>query len=157
IADTRGTSLESQAQQLIVRAAAGAGFSTLSVPQMRAAVQANEAKQNQAGTDPIEAAAIKQQKQILTASDEAYKRDPWNAALERGAIAGVPAIDTSGITQLASSLAARAQLAPVVEDKAGRRVSLLTPDEARSVLQTVDALPTNTKAQALAMLGRSMG
>ncbi|MCM3755553.1 hypothetical protein M3665_26920, partial [Bacillus licheniformis] len=55
IADTRGTSLESQAQQLIVRAAAGAGFSTLSVPQMRAAVQANEAKQNQAGTDPIEA------------------------------------------------------------------------------------------------------
>lgn len=157
IADTRGTSLESQAQQLIVRAAAGAGFSTLSAPQMRAAVQANEAKQNQAGTDPIEAAAIKQQKQILTASDEAYKRDPWNAALERGAIAGVPAIDTSGITQLASSLAARAQLAPVVEDKAGRRVSLLTPDEARSVLQTVDALPTNTKAQALAMLGRSMG
>lgn len=157
IADTRGTSLESQAQQLIARAATGAGFSTLSVPQMRAAVQANEAKQNQVGTDPIEAAAIKQQKQILTASDEAYKRDPWNAALERGAIAGVPAIDTSGLTQLATSLAARAQLAPVVEDKAGRRVSLLTPDEARGVLQTVDALPTNTKAQALALIGRSMG
>ncbi|KVF08990.1 hypothetical protein WJ04_09170 [Burkholderia vietnamiensis] len=154
---TRGTTLEGQTQELIARAAAGAGFSTLSVPQMRAAVQANEGRQNQAGTDPIEAAAIKQQKQILTATDEAYKRDPWNAALERGAIPGVPPIDTSGVTQLASSLAARAQLAPVVEDKAGRRVSLLTPDEARSVLQTVDSLPTDTKAQALALLGRSMG
>lgn len=156
-AATRGTELEGQTQQLIARAAAGAGFSTLSLPQMRAAVQANEGQQNQAGTDPVEAAAIKQQKQILTATDEAYKKDPWNAALERGAIPAVPAIDTSGVTQLASSLAARAQLAPVVEDKAGRRVSLLTPDEARGVLQTVEALPSNTKAQALAMLGHSMG
>lgn len=156
-AATRGTALEGQTQELIARAAAGAGFSTLSLSQMRAAVQANEARQNQAGTDPLEAAAIKQQKQILTATDEAYKKDPWNAALERGAIDGVPPIDTSGLTQLAASLAARAQLAPTVENKAGRRISLLTPDEARSVLQTIDALPTNTKAQTLAMLGRSMG
>ncbi|EML1595536.1 hypothetical protein RVY52_000228 [Burkholderia cenocepacia] len=156
-AATRGTELEGQTQQLIARAAAGAGFSTLSLPEMRAAVQANEGRQISAGTDPVEAAAIKQQKQILTATDQAYKSDPWNAALERGAISAVPAIDTSGLTQLATSLAARAQLAPVVEDKAGRRVSLLTPDEARGVLQTVDALPTNTKAQALALIGRSMG
>ncbi|AYZ97796.1 hypothetical protein DB771_13250 [Burkholderia sp. AU29985] len=156
-AATRGTALEQQTQGVIKQAAVGASFSTLSVPEMRAAVQANESKQNQSGTDPLEAAAIKQQKQILTATDEAYKRDPWNAALERGAIDVVPPIDTSGITQLASSLAARAQLAPVVEHKAARRVSLLTPDEARNVLQTIDALPTNTKAQALALLGRSMG
>ncbi|MBY4831747.1 hypothetical protein [Burkholderia dolosa] len=156
-AATRGTAMEQGAQELISRAAAGAGFSTLSVPQMRAAVQANESRAVTAGTDPVEAAAIKQQKQILTATDEAYKRDPWNAALERGAIPAVPAIDTSGLTQLATSLAARAQVAPIVEDKAGRRVSLLTPDEARSVLDTVDALPLNTKAQALAMIGRSMG
>ncbi|HIC7209409.1 hypothetical protein [Burkholderia stabilis] len=156
-AATRGTAMEQGAQELVARAAAGAGFSTLSVPQMRAAVQANESRSVTAGTDPVEAAAIKQQKQILTATDEAYKTDPWNAALSRGAIPGVPQIDTSGLTQLATSLAARAQLAPIVEDKAGRRVSLLTPDEARSVLQTVDSLPANTKAQALAMLGHSMG
>ncbi|AHI79045.1 transcription termination factor domain protein [Burkholderia thailandensis USAMRU Malaysia  len=35
-----------------------------------------EAKPLTAGTDPVEAAAIKQQKQILTAADEAYKREP---------------------------------------------------------------------------------
>ncbi|MGX5880078.1 hypothetical protein MJS38_06380, partial [Burkholderia gladioli] len=152
-----GTSMAPQMNALIARAAAGASFATLSLPAMRAAVTANEAQMQAGGTDPATAAAVKQQHQMYTAAAEAYQKDPWNAALDRGAIAQIPPVDMSSVPALASSLAARAQAAPVVEDKAGRRISLLTPDEAAQVLQTVDALPNNTKAAALSAIGRSMG
>ncbi|WP_070106319.1 hypothetical protein [Burkholderia plantarii] len=152
-----GTSMEKQMAGLIARAGANAGFATLSLPAMRSAVAANEAQMNAQGTDPATAAAVKVQHQVYTAANEAYKKDPWNAALDRGAIAQIPPVDMSSMPALASSLAARAQAAPVVEDKAGRRISLLTPDESQQVLQTIDALPSNTKAGALALLGRSMG
>ncbi|RQU47831.1 hypothetical protein DF147_09360 [Burkholderia cenocepacia] len=157
LAKTRGTDLEARAQTLVKLAAEGAGFSTMSLAQMRATVHADQSRAKTYGTDPDTEAVVRQREKTLTAAEDGYKTAPWETALKLGGIDHIPPIDTSGLTQLASSLAARAQLAPVVEDKAGRRVSLLTPDEARSVLQTVDALPTNTKAQALALLGRSMG
>ncbi|WP_186206908.1 hypothetical protein [Burkholderia gladioli] len=152
-----GTSMEKPMSALIARAGANAGFATLSLPAMRAAVTANESQMKTQGTDPVMADAVKVQHQIYTAAVEAYKTNPWQAALTNGAIDHVPAVDTSSIPALASSLSARAQAAPVVEEKAGRRISLLMPDEAQQVLQTIDALPSNTKAAALSAIGRSMG
>ncbi|WP_208458457.1 hypothetical protein [Burkholderia stabilis] len=154
---TAGTAVAEQTRRLVEAAGQRAGFASSTLAQQAATLQRYQTTAAMTGTDPETAAAVKQLEQIHTASVQAYKTDPWNAALDRGVLQQVPAVDTSSVPSLAASLASRAQMAGAVEQAAGRRVSLMTPDEARSVLQTVDALPTNTKAQALAMIGRSMG
>ncbi|MDW9226814.1 hypothetical protein C7S15_1375 [Burkholderia cepacia] len=154
---TAGTAVAEQTRRLVEVAGQRAGFASSTLAQQAATLQRYQTEASSRGTDPETAAAVKQLEQIHTASVQAYKTDPWNAALDRGVLQQVPAVDTSSVPSLAASLASRVQMAGAVEQAAGRRVSLMTPDEARSVLQTVDALPTNTKAQALAMIGRSMG
>lgn len=154
---TAGTAVAEQTRRLVEVAGQRAGFASSTLAQQAATLQRYQTTAATAGTDPETAAAVKQLEQIHTASVAAYKADPWNAALDRGVLQQVPTVDTSSVPSLAASLAGRAQVAGAVEQAAGRRVSLLTPDEARSVLQTVDALPANTKAQALAMIGHSMG
>ncbi|SDI65390.1 hypothetical protein SAMN04487926_12159 [Paraburkholderia steynii] len=158
-AATAGTSLAGQAQELIKSTASNAGFSTLPLPQMRAAIQADQKSANTpgVGTDPVTAEAVKQRQQILTASETAYKTDPWNAALDRGVIQQVPQIDSSSIPNLLTSLQQRGKAAGVVDQAAGRTVSLLTPDEAQTVLKTVEALPVDQQAQMLNGIGGSFG
>ncbi len=156
---TTGTSLAGQTQELIAGSAKNAGFSTLPVPQMREAIQADQTAANTpgVGTDPAIAAAVKQRQQIYTASVEAYQKDPWNAALDRGVIQAMPQIDTSSIPALTASLASRAKAAGIVDQAAGRQVSLLTPDEAQNVLKTVTALPVDAQAQMLNGIGGAFG
>lgn len=152
---TAGTALAGETQMLIAQAAKNAGFSTLPLPQMAAAIQTDQQAANTpgVGTDPATAAAVKQRQQIYTASVEAYKKDPWNAALDRGTIQAIPPIDQSSIPNLLTSLQQRAQAAGVVDQAAGRKVSLLTPDESQSVLQTVSTLPLDAQAQVMNGIG----
>ncbi|WP_185634071.1 hypothetical protein [Burkholderia stagnalis] len=157
LATTVGTAVAEQTRRLIDVAGQRAGFASASLAQQAATLQQYQTTAATTGTDPDTAAAVKQLEQIHTASVQAYKTDPWNAALERGVVQAVPKVDTSSVQGLTASLASRAQSAGAIEQAAGRRVSLLTPDEARAALDMVDALPTNTKAQALATLGRGMG
>lgn len=157
LATTAGTAVAEQTRQLINVAGQRAGFASASLPQQAATLQRYQTEAATRGTDPDTAAAVKQLEQIHTASVTAYKADPWNAALDRGVLQGVPQVDTSSVPGLVASLAGRAQAAGAVEQAAGRRVSLMTPDEAQSVLTAVDALPIDTKAQALNQIGQAYG
>lgn len=154
---TAGTAVAEQTRQLINVASQRAGFASASLPQQAATLQRYQTEASTRGTDPDTAAAVKQLEQIHTASVAAYKADPWNAALDRGVLQGVPQVDTSSVPGLVASLAGRAQTAGAVEQAAGRRVSLMTPDEAQTVLTAVDALPIDTKAQALNQIGQAYG
>lgn len=154
---TAGTAVAEQTRQLISVAGQRAGFASASLPQQAATLQRYQTEASTRGTDPDTAAAVKQLEQIHTASVAAYKADPWNAALDRGVLQGVPQVDTSSVPGLVASLAARAQAAGAVEQAASRRVSLMTPDEAQTVLTAVDALPIDTKAQALNQIGQAYG
>ncbi len=154
---TAGTAVAEQTRQLISVASQRAGFASASLPQQAATLQRYQTEASTRGTDPDTAAAVKQLEQIHTASVAAYKADPWNAALDRGVLQGVPQVDTSSVPGLVASLAGRAQAAGAVEQAAGRRVSLMTPDEAQTVLTAVDALPIDTKAQALNQIGQAYG
>ncbi len=154
---TAGTAVAEQTRRLIETAGQRAGFASASLPQQAATLQRYQTEAATRGTDPDTAAAVKQLEQIHTASVTAYKADPWNAALDRGVLQGVPQVDTSSVPGLVASLAGRAQAAGAVEQAAGRRVSLLTPDEAQTVLTAVDALPIDTKAQALNQIGQAYG
>ncbi|HDR9176323.1 TPA: hypothetical protein QDB23_003571 [Burkholderia vietnamiensis] len=157
LTSTQGTSVAGAVRELINTAAQRAGFASASLPQQAAMLQQYQTEAATRGTDPDQAAATKQLEQIHTASVAAYKADPWNAALDRGVLQGVPKVDTSSVPNLVSSLTARAQAAGAVEQAAGRRVSLLTPDEAEKTLTAIDALPIDTKAQALNQLGQAFG
>ncbi|WP_240327343.1 hypothetical protein [Burkholderia sp. IDO3] len=145
---TAGTSVAGAVRELVGMASQRAGFASASLPQQAATLQQYQTEAATRGTDPDQAAAVKQLEQIHTASVAAYKADPWNAALDRGVLQGVPQVDTSSVPNLVTSLTSRAQSAGAVEQAAGRRVSLLTPDEAEKTLTAVDALPIDTKAQA---------
>ncbi|EML1597810.1 hypothetical protein RVY52_002549 [Burkholderia cenocepacia] len=154
---TQGTSVAGAVRELIGMASQRAGFASATLPQQAATLQQYQTEAATRGTDPDQAAAVKQLEQIHTASVAAYKADPWNAALDRGVLQGVPQVDTSSVPGLVASLAGRAQAAGSVEAAAGRRVSLMTPDEAQTVLTAVDALPIDTKAQALNQIGQAYG
>lgn len=159
VAATSGTAVGADTQQLITLAGQNAGFSSLSVPAMRAAVQKDQSAANTpgVGTDPLTAKAVKARQSILDASVQAYKTDPWNAALDRGVITSIPQLDTSSIPNLVGSLQARAASVGVIENQAGRRVSLLTPDEASQTLQMVNSLSGDAQAQVLQSIGAAYG
>ncbi|AET91082.1 hypothetical protein BYI23_B004750 [Burkholderia sp. YI23] len=152
---TTGTAAAADTQRLIAAAGQNAGFSSLSLPAMRAGIQKDQSEANTpgVGTDPLTAAAVKQRQQIYTASVEAYKTDPWNAALDRGVIQQIPPLDTSSIPNLLTSIQGRAAAAGVIDQQAGRRVSLFTPDEASKVLDTINSLSTDAKSQVLTQIG----
>ncbi|MBY4723867.1 MULTISPECIES: hypothetical protein [Burkholderia] len=154
---TQGTTVAGAVRELIGMASQRAGFASASLSQQAATLQQYQTEAATRGTDPDQAAAVKQLEQIHTASVAAYKADPWNAALDRGVVQGVPQVDTSSVPGLVASLAGRAQAAGAVEAAAGRRVSLMTPAEAQTVLTAVDALPIDTKAQALNQIGQAYG
>ncbi|EED98594.1 hypothetical protein [Burkholderia multivorans] len=157
LTSTQGTSVADAVRELIGMASQRAGFASASLAQQAATLQQYQTEAATRGTDPDQAATVKQLEQIHTASVAAYKADPWNAALDRGVLQGVPQVDTTSVPGLVTSLASRAQAAGAVEQAAGRRVSLLTPDEAQTVLNAVDALPIDTKAQALNQIGQAFG
>ncbi|QTP33487.1 hypothetical protein B7759_02081 [Burkholderia glumae] len=154
---TAGTAVADQTRKLIGVASQSAGFASAPLAQQAATLQKYHTEMVTNGTDPDTAAAVKQLDQIHTASVEAYKTDPWNAALDRGAIKTVPPVDTSSLPAIVQSLAGRAQAVGAVETNAGRRVSLLTPGEAQAALQVVDTLPNDQKAVALGQIGAAMG
>ncbi|MBU9378702.1 hypothetical protein [Burkholderia gladioli] len=154
---TTGTAVADQTRKLIETASQNAGFASGSLAQQAATLQKYHTEMVANGTDPGTAAVVKQLDQIHTASVEAYKTDPWNAALDRGAIKAVPPVDTSSLPAILQSLTGRAQAVGAVENAAGRRVSLLTPAEAQATLQAVDTLPNDQKAVALGQIGAAMG
>lgn len=154
---TQGTAVAGAVRELISVAGQRANFASASLQHQAAILQQYQTEAVTRGTDPDQAAAVKQLEQIHTASVAAYKADPWNAALDRGVLQGVPQVDTSSVPGLVASLAGRAQAAGTVEAAAGRRVSLMTPAEAQTVLTAVDALPIDTKAQALNQIGQAYG
>lgn len=159
LAATQGTSVATQTQALIQQAAHNMGFASMPLAQQRASIQADQsaAATPGVGTDPATAAAVAARQKMYTASVEAYKTDPWNAALDRGVIQQIPQVDTSSVGAMMNSLSARAAAVGTVENAAGRRVSLLTPDESSQVFQQVQALPIDQKAQVLNQLGGVFG
>lgn len=159
VAATSGTAVGPDTQQLITLAGQNAGFSSLSLPAMQAAIQKDQGAANTpgVGTDPLTAKAVKARQNIYDASVDAYKKDPWNAALDRGVITAIPQLDTSSIPNMLGSLQARAGAVGVIENQAGRRVSLLTPDEASQTLQMVNSLSGDAQAQVLQGIGAAYG
>ncbi len=94
---------------------------------------------------------------VLDASQRDYKDDALRAGLQRGVIDALPPIDISSMDSAIRTVGQRLQAAQIVQTRAGRPVSPLTNDEAETLGSTINALPVQQRATALATLGRSIG
>lgn len=153
---TQGTLLQGAALKMIQDSASSTPFVSAPLRVQQQQLDRDEAASNR-GTDPETLAVINMRRQQYSAAVEQAKTDPWSAAAQRNAIAGVPPVDTSSLDALTQSIGARMSAIGQVEDYVGRRVSPLRPDEAQAVLRMVTALPPDNKATALVSLGATLG
>jgi hypothetical protein len=153
---TAGTPYGVEAQKLIRQSAEAAGFASMTIPQQTETLRRYQSSANTPGqgSDPQTMAQIKKLEQIHTAKAEAFKTDPWKAALDYNNINAIPPLDMSSVPNLMGSLAQRSKLAGVLEQaNGGNPVSLFTPTEADGVLKMVSALPIDQRAQILNQIG----
>ena len=94
---------------------------------------------------------------VLEASKRDYGDDALRAGLQRGVIEALPPIDISSVDAATRTIGQRLQAAQIVQTRTGRPVSPLTNDEAEALASTINTLPVQQRATALATLGRSIG
>ena len=94
---------------------------------------------------------------VLESSKRDYGDDALRAGLQRGVIDALPPIDISSVDAATRTIGQRLQAAQMVQTKTGRPVSPLTNDEAEALGNTINALPVQQRATALATLGRNIG
>jgi len=94
---------------------------------------------------------------VLESSKRDYGDDALRAGLQRGVIDALPPIDISSVDAATRTIGQRLQAAQIVQTRAGRPVSPLTNDEAEALGSTINALPVQQRATALATLGRNIG
>lgn len=155
---TAGTRYAADAQKIISNAAESAGFASMTIPQQVQVLRGYQSSANTPGqgSDPQTMAQIKKLEQIHTAKAEAFKTDPWKAALDYNNIQAIPPLDMSSVPNMVASLSQRASMAGIVEQAAGgNAVSLFTPTEADGVLKMASALPVDQRAQLLNQIGGS--
>lgn len=155
---TAGTPYGVDAQKLIAQSAEAAGFASMTIPQQTETLRRYQSSANTPGqgSDPQTMAQIKKLEQIHTAKTEAFKTDPWKAALDYNNIQAIPPLDMTSVPNLMGSLAQRSKLAGVVEQAGGGNpISLFTPTEADGVLKMVNAVPLDQRAQLIDQIGSS--
>lgn len=154
-----GTASEKPLQELFKRQSQVAGFASQPL-----SIQRNQLEQMRAagstagvGMSPDDLKQYQQLDKIYTAGVQAYKENPWQAAQERGVISDLQTISLGDIQTAKTVIAERMKQIGVIEDKAGRRVSPLQPQEASDLLRLVSALPLDARAQALNVIGGAIG
>ncbi|VVE74054.1 hypothetical protein PCA31118_04670 [Pandoraea captiosa] len=150
-----GTTAEKPFQELVKSQAMVAGFASMSLAQQQSELERMRAAGSDPmlGVNPTEQATQQQLEKINTAAQQAYKENPWKAAQGYGVIRDVP---SAPITDANSALQLIAQRMPqigVVENRAGRQISPLQPQEASDLLRVIESTPVDTRAQVLNQIG----
>ena len=133
------------------------GFGAMSLSQQQAALDQVNAQIAQQGASD---ALLKRRDSLQRITQEAksgYAEDAMREGLRRGVIDALPPIDISSVDAATRTIGQRLQAAQMVQTKTGRPVSPLTNDEAEALGNTINALPVQQRATALATLGRSIG
>ncbi|QDX22125.1 hypothetical protein FP568_13240 [Pandoraea pnomenusa] len=150
-----GTTAEKPFQELVKSQAKVAGFASMSLAQQQSELERMRAAGSDPmlGVNPTEQATQQQLEKINAAAQQAYKENPWKAAQGYGVIRDVP---SAPITDANSALQLIAQRMPqigVVENRAGRQISPLQPQEAADLLRVIESTPVDTRAQVLNQIG----
>lgn len=98
-----------------------------------------------------------QVEKVLKGSQQDYAADPLRAAQERGLIELQPLAMSGGLPGILQQIQTRVTQADTIAPVAGRAVSPLLQSEADQVSRMLASLPTDQKAQSLAMLSTAVG
>jgi hypothetical protein len=158
-ANFKGTRYGPLVSEMIQAQPEGAGFAAMPVAQQAQTLQNMLAERNTKGADPAQVARYERLERVHKGALADVKADPWRAAQERGVIVAPAALprDLTLITAPGSALAERVKQADVVATWAGRAVSPLQPEEARTVVAFLDSLAAPRKAEALGALAKGVG
>lgn len=152
-----GTPFLDTYRALQVKAREVGGFGAQPIAAQQAALdQVNAQIAQQGASDSLIKRRDALQK-VLESSRRDYGDDALRAGLQRGVIDALPPIDVSSVDAATRSIGARLQAAQIVQTRAGRPVSPLTNDEAEMLAGTINALPVQQRATALATLGKTVG
>lgn len=152
-----GTPFLDTYRALQVKAREVGGFGAQPIAAQQAALdQVNAQIAQQGASDSLIKRRDSLQK-VLESSRRDYGDDALRAGLQRGVIDSLPPIDVSSVDAATRSIGARLQAAQIVQTRAGRPVSPLTNDEADMLASSINALPVQQRATALATLGKTVG
>lgn len=154
-ADTVGTSVEAAAKSALNLATNGAGFGSASLPAQKARLEQMQTQQG-TGTNPEDAALLKQLQTIHDTQTAAYKEDPIEASNRFAHTAGMPTQQITSVTQGLQLVAQRAPALPTVEAAAGESVSPLHPAEAAQLGQLLRSMQPDQAASALSTIGHTI-
>lgn len=158
-ATVTGTAAEGPFRELVKSQSKVAGFASLPLPQQAAELERMRAAGSDpmVGVNPTEQAVQKQYDQIFTASQQAYKDNPWKAAQERGVLADAPTFPINDVPSALQVIAQRTKQSGPIEIAAGRKISPLQPDEAQKLGALVRNLPLDQQSSALGSIGAAVG
>lgn len=152
----KGSPYERAFVDMVQGSADTARFGSLPVQQQDQVLMGLYAERK-AGTNPTVEARIQRFERIRDAARTGYAQNPWEEAARRGQIDAVPPIQLGSLEQLAGSLAARMEQAPVIDRLTGRPTSPLQPEEARALGDFLERLPVPERVKALGELGKQIG
>lgn len=157
MATLKGSPFEAQAIALVQGTAETAALGSKPLSEQRRILEAEFARARAQGIDLASSNLLQKRKGIVEASESAYRSDPWRAANERGHLDAIPPLDTSSLPAVVQSLSARVQAAPTVDALAGREVSLLRPEEANQLADTLSSLGIPEQTKLLGAMHEQIG
>lgn len=146
---TKGTPWEAQANALIERGIAGAGFGAQSLPRQEAmlAAQAGQA------TNPEGAAKLAHARSIYERQSAAYREDPWDAGARFQRLPTVVAQTIMAPLQLLKIATDRLPMMNSLEAASGQPVPLLRPAEVPQAIAALQSASIRERTEILGQLG----
>lgn len=155
---TAGTPYQAGIKAVAAQVAAVGGLAAQPIATQQATLDAINGQIAQKGRTPELEARRTQVEKVLKGSREDVAADPLRAGLERGVLEKLQPLNLSGgIPGVMQQLGERVQQANTVAQWSGRAVSPLLAAEAEQVATMLGALPTDTRATAIATLSASIG
>lgn len=146
-----GTPFAAEYQRQLQAVGARTAVAMLPIGTQQAQIDSLIAQRNTAGTNTGLEEEIKVRKDLLAASDRAYRESPLRATQQYG-IQNLAPVDTSTMPALVQTIGARIPQAQVAGRQIGTAASPLLPEEAEQVQRQFAALPADQKGQWIAAL-----
>jgi len=156
LAQLRGSPYEAAIREMVTVGPMNVAAATLPVDQQQAALDALRSKANTQGSSPTLEKEIQRREKVLTSVRAAVKQDPLTAANDYGVLPALRPIEITNLNAIPQQLAERVDAARTVSVWAGRPVSPLRADEARSLGSLLEALPVAQRADALRLVAQAI-
>lgn len=148
----KGSPFAAAFAELVTAGPERVAFATQPLPAQQAMLTQLRARQQQQGTDPVEAKRIDHMERTAQQVAQAVEKNPWQAALEYGAIKDIPPLQLTDVASLGAQITERLDAGRQVSAWTGKPTSPLQPHESEAVAGLLRSMPVDQRAGALEAL-----